>query len=41
MALSLEFTMFETKNQFVEHYEKKLIDYDNLCRETKESHCML
>ncbi len=37
----LELLDFETKEEYLDYYEKRKVDFDNLCRETRRSDCLL
>lgn len=32
MCVCVEFLIFESKEEYVEHYEDKIFEFDNLCR---------
>lgn len=36
-----KFLFFEQRSAYVDHYERKLMDLDNLCRATRANDCIL
>jgi hypothetical protein len=36
-----KFLFFETRRQYVDYYERKLMTLDNLCRATNSNDCLL
>lgn len=37
----LEILDFDTIDEYIGYYEKKKVDFDNLCKETKREDCLL
>jgi len=36
-----KFLFFEETRSYIDHYERKIMDLDNLCREMREIDCLL